>query len=318
MDKKIINIFYSSKNYIGGEKAEPFNHLSYIFSKLKKNSSIKVNEYADEYRKKLFNVLKNTYRMTDDSINILLPGNSFLYAFISIFILRRKAKFISLIWNIPGSTDDRVSAKINDYIIKKVLQRCEVVFYISKIQEKPLIDLVGRDRIRFMPVIADCKYWKVNKIYTNILERLNLINKDFILCVGGGDRNEKELIEYSIKQKKHLVRVTQNENMRDNFISICKSMQFNDYTIGFKLSNEELRDLYFKSLVVYIPLINKTNPAGLTSITEMMCVDYNKIITNIDLSYYEDPSKLHDYINENIEYILNKIILHDGVNKNEE
>lgn len=213
--------------------------------------------------------LRHVPTLLGGSINVLTPGYPVVAGALAL-TLRSDLNLIVHTWKVPGYSDDRVSARLYDAMLTRVIRRARAVVVASHVQKRQLEAMGLNCPVIFSPVTVDTNYWHpLPDDRDSVLASFNLTNDGYVLTVGGNDRDEV----YGARLAKSLglpyVRASNDKNAilnagleldRHGLRGNCKML--------LCPSDNELRALYGAARVVCLPTKTATNPAGLTALVE--------------------------------------------------
>jgi len=215
--------------------------------------------------------LRHVSTLLGGSINVLTPGYPVVAGALAL-TLRSDLNLIVHTWKVPGYSDDRVSARLYDAMLTRVIRRARAVVVASHVQKRQLEATGLNCPVIFSPVTVDTNYWHpLPKDRDSVLASFNLTNDGYVLTVGGNDRDEV----YGARMAKSLgllyVRASNDKGAIINAGLELDRYGFHDnYKLLISPTDNELRALYGAARVVCLPTHTATNPAGLTALVEAL------------------------------------------------
>jgi glycosyltransferase involved in cell wall biosynthesis len=219
------------------------------------------------------NVLRHFLPALLGKLNVVSQGYPFILGGL-ISLLRPDPKLIVHTWQIPGSTEDRLSSKVNDILLRHIARRASAVVVVSLAQKRQFEAIGVSCPVLLAKVSVDSKFWHANPVEADdVLREFNLTKEGYILTAGGPDRDEI----YASKVAR-LLGLTYVRASWDAATTARSRQQLADHGLdahSLILTNPsdiELRSLYSAAFSVCLPTLTRTNPAGLTSLaTAMAC-----------------------------------------------
>lgn len=206
-------------------------------------------------------------------------------------MLKLGRSYIVHTWKVPGYTDNRLTARIHDTLLRQVIRRARAVVVASPMQKEQLESLGVRCPVLFAPVSVDTAFWRpAPPELDEYQSRFGLRRNEYVLTVGGSDRDEAYAARVANLLNLRYVRSTYSpywaahakatlaaEGLEDNAVIIVNP------------SHTELRSLYAGSALLCLPTKTDTNPAGLSSLVEgLACGALVAIPGSIAEGYVDD------------------------------
>jgi hypothetical protein len=159
---------------------------------------------------------------------------------------------------------------MNDRVLQHVVKRARLVVVVSREQQRWLKQRYANVATAWVPVAADIRWWKPGPAETDVLTRLHLEPKRFLLSVGDIDRDEQVAIRLSQKLGMPLVRVTKDPRTAARAEEAARLLGAQDARCLLKIPFTELRDLHRTAWAMLNAPTVTYHPAGLTTLTESM------------------------------------------------
>lgn len=186
----------------------------------------------------------------------------------------RDAKIIVHTWKIPGHSDQRWTAGMYDHILDYLIRKADLVVVASMKQLTQLEESYPSLPRYFAPVTVDCRFWSPSTDREQDLQRLaslDVKHGGFVLTVGDSDRDEKLGLSIARGLGWPYVRVTKDKRQIELLRRAEQEFDLRETTkVLVDVSDEDLRALYRSAFVVSLPTVTRTNPAGLSALTEAM------------------------------------------------
>lgn len=266
-----VNLFLSAHTW-----ALPLNtfgvsqHVSALYREVFRGCDVRVYPKG-KTGNLLIDVLRHLPPFLVGDLNVLAPDYPVVAGALASWV-RRNPGFIVHTWKVPGVSDDRLSAKIYDFLLRRVISRAQAVVVASMTQKRQLEAQGVSCPVVFAPVSVDSQFWHPDPVgMDDVLASFGLESKAYVLTVGGSDRDELYAARVAKMMGIPYVRATYGVHYadsakalldRENLASHCR--------ILIKPSDVELRALYSGARLVCLPTLTRTNPAGLTSLVEGM------------------------------------------------
>lgn len=267
---RVVNIFLPEIEYTQSRNSNKVKHHVFdlytnVFDNFSKVRVFPIKKYSN-----IFNAVFPHYReIKAESVNVITQGYSVLSVFFAQII---KKDIISIIhtWNVPGFSEERLTSKIYAFFLKSVINNALLIVVASKKQKKQLEVAFPLTHSFFAPVTVDSNYWNPKNAKSEVLHRLDLNKNEYILTVGGNDRNELAGIALARELRMPYVRVSRSKPIISDLQLLKKTNNDVDIIILNAVDDESLISLYNHSYLVLLATITKTNPAGLSALVEAM------------------------------------------------
>ena len=268
--KRHINILLPALTYMYPKNSSGTrHHLIDLFSKVFKDYPLTVLP-LDKIRGIFFKSIVNFFKIASNSLNVAMQGYSVISTFMAMYT-KRNIKIIVHTWKVPGYSDDKLTAKIYDYFLKKIIQKSVLTIVASKKQERQVKTNFPQIPVFFAPVTVDCEFWNPKFKQVELLDKFNLKKNKFIITVGGNDRNEEVGLTLAEKLDVQYVRITRNKKIIELVREPEQKLGMPGRAIILDdVSDLELISLYRYADVILLPTVTETNPAGLSSLVEGM------------------------------------------------
>lgn len=224
------------------------------------------------------------------NVNVLAPDYPVVAGALASWV-RRNPGLIVHTWKVPGVSDERLSARAYDFLLRRVIDRARAVVVVSMTQKRQLEAMGVSCPVVFVPVSVDSQFWHADPVgMDDVLAHFGLEKRGYVLTVGGPDRDETYAAQVARMMGLPYVRATYNIHTAEAARLQLASENLESYThILIKPSDVELRALYAGAWLVCLPTQTRTNPAGLTSLVEAMaCGAAVAIPETIAEHYVED------------------------------
>lgn len=266
----MINIFFSSYSWIRDRNEDGLrHHLFELYTTVFKEWPYET--YPKEAGStNVTDALKHLSKIRPHTLNIIAPGYPVLSACLAICV-NIKARFIVHTWKVPGISDERLSARMYDAALDRVMRHADLIVVASRRQHQEVEKRYPDKTVIFVPVTVDHRFWAPQKSEEKCLSLHGLHLDNYILTVGGNDRDEEFGIILSEQLNKLYVRAT-----NDPETAQVATEKIDQYGAGerakvlFNVTDRELRYLYQRAYCVCLPVITRTNPAGLSVLVEAM------------------------------------------------
>ena len=266
-----MNIFLTSHVWtIPLNKFGVRQHVAALYEEIVKGEDVHVYP-KDASSGLLLNVVRHLPALFSGELNIITQGYPIVAGALVSFV-RKDPSLIVHTWKVPGYTDARLSARIYDVMLRRAIKKAKAVVVASRPQKRQLKAMGVTCPVFFAPVTVDCQFWKPSpEGMEEILTKFGLTKAGYVLTVGGSDRDEVYAAHVAKRIGLPYVRTTYDVRLAErvklklvseNLESISRVLVYPSYV--------ELRALYAGALLVCLPTITKTNPAGLTSLVEAM------------------------------------------------
>ena len=219
----------------------------------------------------LFDVLRHLPALLAGEINILAPDYPVVAGSLASWV-RRNPGLIVHTWKVPGVSDERLSARAYDILLRRVIDRARAVVVVSMTQKRQLEALGVSCPVVFAPVSVNSQFWHTDPVgMDGVLTHFGLEKRSYVLTVGGSDRDEIYSAEVARMLGLRYVRATYNAYYAGRARSLLARENLESHSsILINPSDIELRALYAGAWLVCLPTLTRTNPAGLTSLVEGM------------------------------------------------
>lgn len=265
-----VNILLPDISYIRPRnQSGTVHHLYDTYSQVFDNQEVRVLP-IDNIQNIYLKSLVNYHKIKGNSLNVVTQGYSVLSTYAAA-LMKPNIEIIVHTWKVPSYSDNRVTAKINDFFLRQIIKKSILVAVASKKQERQLRDLFPYVPRCFAPVTVDSSFWNTESAKISILEKYLLQQERFVLTVGGNDRREEFGMLAAQRLKVKYVRVTKNQPIVDLVRQTERKLGLSGTTLILNgINDSDLISLYRHALVVLLPTITRTNPAGLSSLVEAM------------------------------------------------
>lgn len=238
----------------------------------------------------LADVLRHLPALLGGEVNVLAPDYPVVVGALASWV-RRNPGLIVHTWKVPGVSDERLSARAYDFMLRRVIDRARAVVVVSMTQKRQLEALGVSCPVVFVPVSVDSQFWHADPVgMDDVLAHFGMKKRGYVLTVGGHDRDETYAAQVARMMGLPYVRATYNIHTAEAARLQLASENLESHThILIKPSDVELRALYAGAWLVCLPTQTRTNPAGLTSLVEAMaCGAVVAIPETIAEGYVED------------------------------
>ena len=238
----------------------------------------------------LSDVLRHLPVLLGDEVNVLAPDYPVVAGALATLVRRNPALIVHT-WKVPGVSDERLSARVYDFMLRRVIDRARSVVVVSMTQKRQLEALGVSCTVLFVQVSVDSRFWHPDPVgMDDLLAHFGLEKRGYVLTVGGSDRDEAYAAHVAGMMGLPYVRATYNVHTAETARLQLASENLESHSrILIKPSDVELRALYAGAWLVCLPTQTRTNPAGLTSLVEAMaCGAAVAIPETIAERYVED------------------------------
>jgi len=238
----------------------------------------------------LVEVLRHLPVLLAGEINVLAPDYPVVAGALASW-LRRNPGFIVHTWKVPGVSDRRLSARIHDYLLRRVIDRARAVVVVSMTQKRQLETMRVTCPVAFAPVSVDCLFWRADPVdMDDVLKHFGLAKRGYVLTAGGIDRDEIYAAKVASVLGLTYVRASWNADSAERArLQLTRESLEGHSRILVNPSDVELRALYAGAWLVCLPTLTRTNPAGLTSlVAAMACGAAVAVPETIAEGYVED------------------------------
>lgn len=205
--------------------------------------------------------------------------------------LQRDLGLIVHTWKVPGLSDERLTAKINDTLLRRVISSARAVVVVSMTQKRQLESMKISCPVFFARVSVDSQFWHSDAFRSpGVLKKFGLERGAYVLTAGGPDRDEVYAAQVAKLFGLTYVRASWDNNTTKRSIQVLASNNLDAHAqILENPTDIELRSLYANSFLVCLPTLTRTNPAGLTSlVTAMACESVVAVPDSIAEGYVND------------------------------
>ncbi|MBZ0093866.1 MAG: glycosyltransferase [Sulfuricella sp.] len=219
----------------------------------------------------LADVLRHLPVLLAGEVNVLAPDYPVVAGALASWA-RRYPGLIVHTWKVPGVSDARLSARVYDFLLRRVIDRARAVVVVSMAQKRQLEALGVSCPVVFAPVTVNSQFWHADPVdMDDVLAHFDLEKKGYVLTVGGSDRDEIYAAQTARMLGLPYVRATYSVYYADRARALLARENLISHSrILVKPSDVELRALYAGAWLVCLPTLTRTNPAGLTSLAEGM------------------------------------------------
>ena len=236
----------------------------------------------------LTDVLRHLPALLAGEVNVLAPDYPVVAGALASWI-RRNPGFIVHTWKVPGVSDERLSARIHDHLLRRVIGRARAVVVVSMTQKRQLEAIGVTCPVVFAPVSVDCRFWHADPV-DDVLAHFGLAKRGYVLTAGGIDRDEIYAAKLASLLGLSYVRASWDVDSAERArLQLARENLEGHSRILINPSDVELRALYAGAWLVCLPTLTKTNPAGLTSlVAAMACGAAVAVPETIAEGYVED------------------------------
>jgi len=237
----------------------------------------------------LVDVLRHLPALLAGELNVLAPDYPVVAGALASWV-RRNPGFIVHTWKVPGVSDERLSARVHDYLLRRVIDRARAVVVVSMTQKRQLEAMGVSCPVVFAPVSVDSLFWCADLVDNKVLKHFGLVERGYVLTAGGPDRDEIYAARVAGILGTLYLRVTYDAHSAERArLQLARENLEGHSRILINPSDVELRALYAGAWIVCLPTLTKTNPAGLTSlVVAMACGAAVAIPETIAEGYVED------------------------------
>ncbi|MCK9418606.1 MAG: glycosyltransferase [Nitrospirae bacterium] len=309
----IVNLFLSSHVWTAPLNAFGVRqHVAALYEEVFRGSEVRVYPRNREGGL-LVNGLRHLPALLSGGINVLTQGYPIVTGALATWITRNP-RLIVHTWKVPGFSDERMSAKVNDLLLRRVINRARAVVVVSKLQRRQLEALGVSCPVVFAPVSVDSAFWRADpEDLDAVLMHFGLAKHGYILTAGGPDRDEVYAARVARILEVPYVRASWDIHTAERSrLQLAREGLENYSRILNNPSDVELRALYAGAHVVCLPTLTRTNPAGLTSlVTAMACGAAVAIPETIAEGYIEDGTNGLVFRGSPDEFAARTLSLHD-------
>lgn len=238
----------------------------------------------------LADVLWHLPALLRGEVNVLAPDYPVVAGALASWIRRNPACIVHT-WKVPGVSDERLSARVYDLMLRRVIDCARAVVVVSMTQKRQLEAMGVSCPVVFAPVSVDSQFWHADpEGMDDVLAHFGLEKRGYVLTVGGPDRDETYAAHLARMIGLPYVRATYNIHTAEAArLQLARENLQSRSHILIKPSDVELRALYAGAWLVCLPTLTRTNPAGLTTLVEAMaCGAAVAIPESIAEGYVED------------------------------
>ena len=309
----VVNLFLSSHVWTAPLNAFGVRqHVAALYEEVFRGSEIRVYP-RNRAGGLLANGLRHLPSLLAGEINVLTQGYPIVTGALASWITRNP-RLIVHTWKVPGLSDERMSARTYDILLRRVINRARAVVVASEVQRRQLEALGVSCPIVFAPVSVDSRFWRNNlEDLDDVLKSFGLAKHGYVLTVGGTDRDEIYAATVASRLGLPYVRTTYDINTAERArLQLAREGLESHSRILIKPSDVELRALYAGAWVVCLPTLTRTNPAGLTSLVEgMACGAVVAIPENIAEGYVEDGANGLVLRGSPADFVARMVSIHD-------
>jgi len=306
--KSQVNILLPDLSYSSPRnKAGVRHHLYDLYTSVFHGQDTRVYP-TEKVQNILYSAIRDLFRVRSGSLNVVTQGYSVLTVYAAA-LLWKDIRIIVHTWKVPGFSDKRITASVYDYLLDKVINKSMMVVVASKKQERQIRLLYPDVQTFFAPVTVDTKFWSPGEDTTRLLSRYGLKENNYILTVGGNDRNEEICMKVAERLGVPYIRVTKNQPVIDHVKAVEKALNKPGITtILSNISDTDLIALYHNAFVVLLPTITRTNPAGLSSLVEALsCASVVVVENDLAEGYVIDGENGMVLTDLNVDSIVERI-----------
>jgi len=306
--KSQVNILLPDLSYSHARnEAGVRHHLYELYTKVFNGQNVNVLP-TRKVHNILYSAIRNLFKISPGSLNVATQGYSVLTTYAAAMIWK-DIRIIVHTWKVPGFSDDKITAYIYDYVLKKLISKSLVVVVASKKQERQMEVLFPSVPIFFAPVTVNTEFWTPKTNIDRLLVKCGLKESGYVLTVGGNDRNEEVSMRVSGLLEVPYVRVTKNQSVIDHVKVVEKKLNMSGMTIILSnISDADLAILYQSAFVVLLPTITETNPAGLSSLVEALsCGALLAVGDDLAEGYIVDGENGIVFRNQNVDDIVDRL-----------
>jgi hypothetical protein len=269
--KIIVNIFLSTYVWVGTRsKHGPSHHVKCLYEEIFKNEETAY--YPDrEVRSMVAEGFKCIPIVLKGKLNVITQGYPIITGALASLI-KRDPGLIVHTWKVPGATNNHFTARIYDVLLRRVIDSASAVVVASLMQARQIRALGVSCPIVFAPVTTDSVFWCPDPPELDeVLTKFKLESNKYVITVGGPDRDEIYAAIVADKLGLTYVRATYDNEVaqRARMLLVEENLESNTQILMYP-TDIELRALYAGALLVCLPTITRTNPAGLSSMVEAM------------------------------------------------
>jgi len=238
----------------------------------------------------LVDVLRHLPALLAGEVNVLAPDYPVVAGALASWV-RRNPGFIVHTWKVPGVSDERLSARIHDYLLRRVIGCARAVVVVSMAQKRQLEAIGVTCPVVFAPVSVDCRFWHADPVsMDDVLVHFGLAKRGYVLTAGGIDRDEIYAAKLASLLGLSYVRASWDVDSAERArLQLARENLEGHSRILINPSDVELRALYAGAWLVCLPTLTRTNPAGVTSlVAAMACGAAVAVPETIAEGYVED------------------------------
>lgn len=250
--------------------SEPAYHVGALYSRVLEQAGYELQLIGPENPRRALREALKYVRMVEASDLVVATQG---YGCIASFLGRRRGLAAPLIvhtWKLPYAGSDRMSAMMMDAVLERVIRDSALVVFASERQTADARMRYPETRSIFVPVFADTQWWTPGPQGTEILVRLGLHPRRFLLCVGDVYRNERGPARLASVLRIPYIRVTRDQSTARHAEVAIREAGLRDGHCLTNIPVVELRDLYRGAAAVVVAPRESFAPAGLTALTEAM------------------------------------------------
>lgn len=263
----MVNVFLSSFVWTRPLNAHGVRqHVAALYDEIFKDSDRRIFPTRPS-RGLLRDVVEHLPLLLRGGLNVVSQDYPLVTAGLATFLKRDPALIVHT-WKVPGVFEPRLAARINDWILRRAIQRARAVVVVSELQAIRIRELSPQIPVIVAPVSVDSSFWRPTLDEAHVvLSRLGLEARGFVLTVGGPDRDEIFAARVAKNLGVNYLRVTYDSATADNARRQLRGAGLDQCVVATDITDIELRALYSSALLVCLPTKTETNPAGLTSLT---------------------------------------------------
>jgi len=285
-----VNLFLSSYTWAGARSPfGPLHHFRSLYEEVFRDYEVSV--FPKELESNLIaSGMKHVPAVLKGDINVLAQGYPIIAGALTS-LLRRDPRIIVHTWKVPGITDERLTARAYDVVLRRSIGKARAVVVASMPQKRQVEALEVPCPVVFAPVTVDSSFWRPEPPnLEEALARFKLKRDGYVLTVGSTDRDETYAAVVARMLGLTYVRSSWGHRYAERAREQLAARNLDGHTrILVNPSDIELRALYAGAFLVCLPTITRTNPAGLSALVETMaCGTLAAIPEPLAEGYIED------------------------------
>lgn len=287
-----VNLFLSSHTWtLPRNEFGVRHHVPLLYQEVFPDRDVRVYPRAGE-RSSLGTAVRHLPAFLKGELNVIAPGYPIVTGALASWFSTNSALIVHT-WKVPGISDDRISARAYDSMLRRVIDRARLVVVANHVQRRQMQALGTACPVVFAPVTVDSRFWhpEPNDMAFH-LSKFGLHRDSYVLTVGGSSRDECYGAVLGRELGLPYVRATNDAHIVDDIrLTLIRHGLNANSKVLVHPSDLELRALYASARIVCLPTITRTNPAGLSALVEALsCGAFVGIPESIAEGYVADGS----------------------------